>query len=135
MITDMQLQLLTPTRVAVEALASKVIAQAPNGHFCLLPRHADFVTTLIPGLFSWWDALGQEQLLATDEGTLIKCGRDVQVSVREAIRGDDLATLRDAVEREFVRLDERERQARSALARLEAGAIRGAGALVSSGLG
>lgn len=125
----MRLKLLTPTGVVVDEAATKIVAEAVDGYFCLLPRHVDFVSALVPGLFTYWDAGGAERLLATDEGTLVKCGREVMVSVRDAVPGDDLASLRDTVEREFLRLSDRERQARSALARLEAGAIRRAGGL------
>ena len=34
-----------------KALVSvKLVAEAPNGAFCLLPRHVDFVAALVPGL-------------------------------------------------------------------------------------
>jgi F-type H+-transporting ATPase subunit epsilon len=46
------------------------------------------------------------------------------VSAWRGVRGDDLASLRATVEREFLQLDDRERTARSALARLEAGVVR-----------
>ncbi len=119
----MRLEVLTPTRVMVDTRVDKVVAEAADGSFCLLPRHADWVAALVPAVFSYW-AQGREHILAVDEGTLLKCGREVLVSVREAVAGSDLASLRDTVEREFLRVGEHERQARSALARLEAGALR-----------
>jgi F-type H+-transporting ATPase subunit epsilon len=48
----------------------------------------------------------------------------VLVSVRNAIAGTDLDTLRDSVEREFLNLDEREQSVRSTLAKMESGFIR-----------
>jgi len=48
----------------------------------------------------------------------------VRVATRRAVRGDDLDVLRETVRREFLALSEREREARSAVARLEAGVIR-----------
>jgi F-type H+-transporting ATPase subunit epsilon len=54
----------------------------------------------------------------------VKCGPAVRVSAWRGVRGDDLASLRAVVEREFLQLDDRERTARSALARLEAGVVR-----------
>jgi F-type H+-transporting ATPase subunit epsilon len=48
---------------------------------------------------------------------------DVLVSVRNAIGGTDLGQLREAVEREFVTLSEREQSIRSVLARMESGFI------------
>jgi F-type H+-transporting ATPase subunit epsilon len=49
---------------------------------------------------------------------------DVLVSVRNAISGTDLGQLRDAVEREFLTLDEHEQSVRSVMAKMESGFIR-----------
>jgi F-type H+-transporting ATPase subunit epsilon len=59
-----------------------------------------------------------------DEGVLVKAGRDVMVSVRNAVGGDDLGQLRETVEREFLNLGERERAVRSVLAKLEMSFVR-----------
>lgn len=131
----MRLKLLTPTRVVINIETQKIVAEAVNGYFCLLPRHVDFVTALVPGLFTYWDGAGTEHTLATDEGTLVKCGAEVLVSVGDAMVSENLDTLREAVEGAFAHLNERDRQTRSALARLEAGAIRRASALRSESVG
>ncbi len=120
----MRLKLLTPVQVVVDRAVCKVLAEAENGFFCLLPRHVDFVTALVPGILIYTSADGDDWPVAVDEGTLVKCGREVLVSTRHAVAGRDIATLAQVVEREFLSLDEHERQARSALARLEAGAVR-----------
>jgi F-type H+-transporting ATPase subunit epsilon len=62
--------------------------------------------------------------LAVDEGVLVKTGADVLVSVRRAIVGKDLGQLRDAVEKEFLTLDEREQSVRTVTAKLETGFLR-----------
>ena len=120
----MQLKVITPTAVVVETEVERVRAEAADGSFCLLPRHIDFVASLAPGLLSFTPPGGGEQLLAADEGVLVKCGDDVTVSVRRALRGDNLETLQRTVEEEFMKLDQRQKKARSALARLEADFVR-----------
>ncbi len=65
-----------------------------------------------------------EAYLAVDEGVLVKAGPDVLVSVRNAIGGTDLGQLREAVQREFLDLDERERSVRSVLAKMESDLMR-----------
>lgn len=120
----MKLKVLLPTEVLLDQPVTKVIAEAENGCFCLLPHHIDFVTALIPGLLSFFDEAGQETFLAVNEGILVKCGQEVLVSTRHAVRGTDLETLKQTVEQQFRVLDEREKLTRSALAKLEASFVR-----------
>ncbi len=116
----MKLTVLLPAGVLVDQEVTKVTAEAENGSFCLLPRHVDFVTALVPGLLSFETGTGEEEFLAVDEGILVKRGPEVTVSTRNAVRGASLGQLREAVEERFHVLDEREQQAREVLARLEA---------------
>ncbi len=120
----MQLQVLLPTEILVDEPATKVIAEAANGAFCLLPRHIDFVAALVPGILLYETTQGKERLLANDTGILVKAGDRVRVSVLNAVRGTSLDALRETVEAHFKSLDEHERLTRSALARLEAGTLR-----------
>ena len=120
----MKLRVLLPIEVLIEEDATKVIAEAHNGFFCLLPRHVDFIAALVPGILSFETTGGREEFLAVDEGILIKCGQEVTVSTRNAMRGPDLGQLRRTVVERFKALDEREKTARSAMARIEAGFVR-----------
>lgn len=120
----MRLKVFLPTEILIDEEVTKVIAQGPTGSFALLPRHIDFVSMLVPSVLIYARADGAEHFLGIDEGILIKHGADVRVSTRKALRGDDLSALREAVREDIVELDEHERAARSALARLEAGVIR-----------
>ena len=52
---------------------------------------------------------------------LVKAGDDVLVSVRRAIGGSNLAELQDAVKREFLTIDEQQRNVRAAVDKLESG--------------
>ena len=120
----MRLEVLTPTARLVEAVAVKVVAEGTEGYFALLPRHIDLATALTPGLLVYVTDAGEERFLGVDEGVLVKRGAEVRISVLDAFESDDLASLREQVARRFLSLDETERKARTALARLEAGAIR-----------
>lgn len=120
----MNLKLLIPTRVLVDQQVRKVIAEGEHGSFCLLPRHVDFLAVLVPGLLSFEDMEGQEHFAAVDEGVLVKRGDAVLVSSRQATRGADLEDLRNLVAEEFSILDDRERAALAATAKLEASFLR-----------
>lgn len=120
----MNLHVFLPTEILLNEVVSKVIAEGENGLFCLLPRHIDFVSALVPGILSFVLETGQEEFVAVDEGILVKCGAEVLVSSRQAVRGAQLGDLRQTVEEQFRVLDEREKLARSATAKLEADLVR-----------
>ncbi len=120
----MKLQIMTPIEVLLEEEVVKVTAEGPNGSFCLLPRHIDFVSLLAPGVLVFEDADGLESFVALDEGVLVKCGNEVLVSVLNAARSPDLGHLRCIVEEQFRALDEHERAVRTTLARLETDFVR-----------
>ena len=114
----MRLKVLLPMKVFIDQDVIKVIAEAGNGHFCILPKHIDFVAALVPSILSF-EHDGKEEFLAIDEGILVKCGSLVRVSTRRAVRNKDLGTLKQTLEEEFKILDEREKKTRSILAKLE----------------
>lgn len=120
----MRLKLLTPIETLVDEPVVKINAEGPDGMFGLLPRHRDWVAALVPGILAFTTVAGKEAFVAVDQGVLVKCGHDVTVSVRRAVRGNDLASLREVVEARFRHTDDQEKVARSAIARLEASVIR-----------
>ena len=119
--SSMRFSLLLPESVLLEADAVKIVAEATNGSFALLPRHIDWVAPIVPGLILVTDVHGKETIIGVDEGTLVKCGQEVMLATRRAVVGDDLSVMRHTIETRFLSLDEREVSARTALARLEAG--------------
>jgi F-type H+-transporting ATPase subunit epsilon len=123
--TLMNLKVLLPFRIFAEKTGvSRIVAETREGSFGLLPRRLDCVAALAPGILIYENEAEGEVYVAVDEGVLIKTGPDVLVSVRNAIAGTDLHRLREAVEREFLNLDEREKNVRSVLAKMESGFIR-----------
>jgi F-type H+-transporting ATPase subunit epsilon len=82
------------------------------------------VAALEPGILIYESNGEDERYVALDEGVLVKSGQEVLVSVRNAIAGTDLRQLRQAVEREFLNLDEQEQSLRSVMAKLESSFVR-----------
>ncbi len=115
----MNLRILIPTKILIDQEVTKVVAEAEDGSFGILPKHIDFVASLIPGILSFEGKDG-EVFLAVDEGILVKCAGDVMVSTRKAVIGTSLGELKETVEHEFRSLDDQERKTRSILASLEA---------------
>ncbi len=123
--TRMNLKVLLPFQVFAEKTGvTRIIAETLEGSFGLLPHRLDCVAALVPGILIYEDEAEGEVYVAVDQGVLVKTGLDVLVSVRNAIAGTDLRRLREAVEWEFLRLDEREQRVRSVLAKMESGFIR-----------
>ena len=121
----MNLKLLLPFGIFAEKTGvSRIVADTRAGSFGLLPRRLDCVAALAPGILIFENEAEGEVCLAVDEGVLIKTGLDVLVSVRNAIGGTDLGQLREAVEREFLNLGEREQSVRAVMAKVESGLIR-----------
>ncbi|MDR4508079.1 MAG: F0F1 ATP synthase subunit epsilon [Candidatus Brocadiaceae bacterium] len=119
----MKLKVLLPTKVFIEEEVIKIVAEAENGSFCLLPRHIDFVAALVPGLLSF-EQDTKEVFLAIDEGILVKCGPEVLVSTKNAVRGPDLGILKETVEKNFIAVDDKQKAARSAMVKLETNFVR-----------
>ena len=121
----MKLKVLLPYQIFAEVDGVKrIVAQTAQGSFGLLPRRLDCVAVLAAGLLVYERESGGEVYVAVDQGVLVKAGDEVLVSVRNAIGGMTLGKLREAVEREFVNIDEGEKQVRAVLARLESGFMR-----------
>jgi F-type H+-transporting ATPase subunit epsilon len=121
----MHLEVLLPSGVFVDRTGvSRIVAETPEGSFGLLPHRRDCVTALAPGILVYQGEAESETYVAVDEGVLVKTGLDVLVSVRDAMGGTNLGQLREAVEREFLRLDSRERNVRSLMAKMESSLIR-----------
>lgn len=119
----MHLKILLPSQVFAEKTGvSRLVAETREGSFGLLPHRLDCVAALTPGILIY-ETEG-EVYVAVDEGVLVKTGLDVLVSVRNAIGGTDLGQLREAVEREFLNLNEREQNVRAVMAKMESGFIR-----------
>lgn len=120
----MNLKILLPYKIFTEKSGVvRIVAGTHDGSFGLLPLRLDCVAALAPGILLYETESDGEVYVAVDEGVLVKTGPDVLVSVRNAIGGVDLGQLREAVEREFLNLDEQERSVRSVLAKLESGFI------------
>jgi F-type H+-transporting ATPase subunit epsilon len=124
-LAHMNLKILLPFKIFAEKTGVlRIVAESRSGSFGLLPHRLDCVASLAPGILVFETEADGEVCLAVDEGILVKSGTDVLVSVRNAIGGTDLGKLREAVEQEFLNLDEQEKSVRSVLAKLESGFVR-----------
>lgn len=120
----MNLKILLPFKIFAEKSGVlRIVAETREGSFGLLPHRLDCVAALTPGILIFETEAEGEVCMAVDQGVLVKTGVNVLVSVRNAIGGTNLGKLREAVEQEFLNLNEQEKKVRSVLAKLESGFI------------
>lgn len=118
----MNLRILLPFGVfAEESNVLRVVADTTDGSVGLLPNRLDCVAALVPGILTYEAKDGGTVYVGIDQGALVKADAQVTVSVRRAIAGSDLGQLKDAVERDYLKLDEQERSVRAAVSKMESG--------------
>ena len=122
----MRLRITTPLTVVVdEATVQIVSAEDASGGFGIQPHHADFLTSIAVGVVSWKDGAGARHYCAVHGGVLtVTGGQEVAITTREAIRGDDLVTLDQAILDRFGADDVAERAGRVDSTKLQLRAIR-----------
>lgn len=116
----MRLVVALPHRIEIDTEVDKVGAEGLHGTFTMLPRHLDHVVLLSPGILTYVPSgAPDERYVAVKGGVLTKVGPDVRVATVAAVQGERLEDLERTVVRSFRRLDERERDARAAMIRIE----------------
>jgi F-type H+-transporting ATPase subunit epsilon len=122
----MKLRITTPLDVVVEADdVVSLRAEDASGSFGIQPGHADFLTTLAISVVGWKEHGGTQRYCAVRRGVLtVDGGQTVAIATREAVTGDDLATLDQTVLAHFRADIETERTERVETTRLQLDAIR-----------
>jgi F-type H+-transporting ATPase subunit epsilon len=122
----MKLLIATPGAVVADyADVAAVRAEDESGEFGIFPHHADFVTALSISVVGWRRADGQQGYCAVRGGLLtVSGGEDLAIATREAILGDDLASLEAVVRGKLTADAEEERQSRAHAEQFRIQAIR-----------
>lgn len=122
----MRLRIVTPLAVVVDdADVLALRAEDASGSFGVLPRHADFLTSLAISVVSWQRGDSSRRYCAVRRGVLaVTGGTDIAIATREAVAGDDPATLDQTVLARFRADVDAERTERVESTRLQLNAIR-----------
>ncbi len=121
----MRLRIITPLSIVIDEDAHAVRAEDDSGSFGILPGHADFLTSLAISVVGWKRSDGTRRYCAVRHGMLsISSGKNIAVATREAIAGDDLATLDKTVLKRFRADIENQRSERFESIQLQLNAIR-----------
>ena len=123
--TAITLKILLPYKVLVEVTdVIRLTAETTSGSVGFLPNRLDCAVALVPGILMYENSGHEVKYLALDEGLLVKTGGLITIAVRNAVTGSDLGQLRQSIENELKNLEDRERDVRNTLAKLESGFIR-----------
>jgi len=122
-ISTMHLSIFLPDTRLLELEVRKIKGESLAGEFCLKPKHIDYVTALTPGIFSYVNTQDKECFLAVNQGLLVKQGSEVKIATRNAVSGE-LGSLSGEVEKMLNENAEKEKQNRSAVAKLEVGFLK-----------
>ncbi len=118
----MQLKILLPFQVFyIAENVKRLVFETSNGSYGLLQERLDFVSALVPGILTF--ETDSEEYIAIDEGVMIKTGKKVLVSVRNAIRSPSLEELHQSVKTAFKQIDKNEKDTRAIMAKMESGFI------------
>jgi len=122
----MRLRIITPLAVVIdEAGVLAVRAEDSTGGFGILPGHADFLSSLLISVVRWTGTDGVRRFCAVRRGLLsVTAGREIAIATREAIPGDDIATLDETALTRFRADIDMERTQRVESTRLQLNAIR-----------
>lgn len=119
----MNLEILIPFRIFTDKTeVSRIVVETSKGSVGLLPNRLDCAAVLVPGILMY-EASSVVTYVALDEGVLVKAGADVRISVRRAVSGASLEELKNTVQRNFAVTDQRQREVRVALSKMEAGLV------------
>lgn len=121
----MRLTILLPYKVFREAEAvTRVVVDTTAGSWGFLPQRLDCTAALNAGILVYETEKEGVHYIATSEGILVKTGDRITVSVRKAIGNAPLGELQTMVETVLMQEEEKKREARSVIAKLESGFVR-----------
>ncbi len=118
----MKLRIVTPLSVIVEADIDSLRAEDASGSFGIMAGHAPFLTALAISIVSWRQ--GKTEHFCAVRGGVLTVADGVAIATREAVTGDNLATLDADVLARFRSDADAERVDRSESVQLQLNAIR-----------
>jgi len=125
MTAQLQVKLLLPSSCLAEHKdVLSLVAETSAGSYGFLPQRRDCTAAIVPGILTLESAGQGEIFYALDEGVLVKTGLNIVLSVRRALKGNDLNELHRKLTEEFLVLDEEERKEQHLKAKLESGFLK-----------
>ena len=110
----LNLRIYTPSKLFLEEVIKKISVYGKEGFYTILPNHIDYVSSFENGILVFEKQDGDRVFIGVNQGVLIKCGREIQISTFNAVYGgnsiDELKTVLKTViekEEELIDLDKK----------------------------
>lgn len=89
MVGILNLRIYMPDRLFLEEVVSKVSMDGREGNYTILPNHVDYLSSFSKSRVRFRKQNGDEGSILLNSGVVIKCGRELQISTFEALKGED----------------------------------------------
>jgi F-type H+-transporting ATPase subunit epsilon len=89
----MRLTIVTPLAVVIDEDIDSLRAEDASGSFGILEGHAPFLTALAISILSWKRSEGEGFCAVRGGALTVSAKSHIAIATREAVAGDDLATL------------------------------------------
>jgi F-type H+-transporting ATPase subunit epsilon len=83
----LNLRIYTPQKLFLEEKIVKMHIFEKENNYTILPRHIDYLTSFNRSTADFEKLDGEKVYLWLNQGILVKCGREIQISVFSAING------------------------------------------------
>ena len=83
----LNLRIYTPSQLFLEEVITKISIYGKEGFYTILPNHIDYVSSFDDGVLVFEKEDKSRIFVGINQGILIKCGREIQISTFNALFG------------------------------------------------
>ncbi|MDR3079052.1 MAG: hypothetical protein LBU15_03360 [Rickettsiales bacterium] len=83
----LNLRIYTPQKLFLEETITKIKISEKDCNYTILPRHIDYLSSFSRSTIGFRKLDGEEVFVWLNQGILVKCGREIQISVFSAVNG------------------------------------------------
>ncbi|MBR2141239.1 MAG: hypothetical protein IJ853_02685 [Rickettsiales bacterium] len=83
----LNLRIYIPDKLFLEEVVVKVSVLGKEGFYTILPNHLDYVSSFEDGIIFFKKQTEENVFIGVNQGVLVKCGREIQVSTFNAVYG------------------------------------------------
>lgn len=90
MVGILNLRIYTPDKLFPEEVITKLSINGKEGNYTILPNHVDYLSSFNNSNVSFEKQNKEKSYLWLNQGVLVKCGREIQISTFSAINNGNV---------------------------------------------